>query len=576
MPLTQFLLPMNQLEQVMPPALLRAVGFTLLHSLWQGVALALVVALLLRLLQRQAALVRYRLAAVALLTLGGLAVVTFSYYYVQEPTPVAASQPAVVVPSTYPAPLVITSKTAAVLSANPTTAWRPLLAATTSYLERHLGVLVGLWLLGFVVMTVRLLAAFAYVRRLRGQQVSAVPVAWQQCLARLVARTGLHLRVQLLASSLVPSPLVIGHLKPVILLPLGVLNGLAPAEAEMILAHELAHIMRKDYLFNFVQAVAEVVFFYHPAVWFLSAVLHTERENCCDDLATQLGGSPRQLAHALASLAELTYFAPAPRLALALAGHGDSLLSRIQRLARPRPARATGLWPASCALLGVGLLLGGLLLAARAATPPHKHLTATRTRRATTRKSRPDTALRTGRPPLAASDEALQGVFQTHLLAEGLLPAAANYTLSLTATQFAINHVRQSATVAARYQRLYEAATGYRMTATTQYYTANEVVDQVGDTPPLAVHRPLPLPGPAAGAEADSTGSSQLALLQQLRRDGLVGPFTQHFTVEVTKAGVFLVNGQPQPASLLATYRPLFHLPARTAGGTTTIKLSVR
>lgn len=566
---------MNQLEQLMPPALLRAVGFMLLHSLWQGVALALAVALLLRLLQRQAALVRYRLAAIALLTLVGLAVVTFGYYYVQEPAPVAASQPAVVVPAAYPTPLVTTPETAAI-SANPTTAWRPLLAATTSYLERHLVVLVGLWLLGFVVMAVRLLAAFAYVRRLRGQQVSAVPVAWQQCLARLVARAGLRRRVQLLASSLVSSPLVIGHLKPVILLPLGVLNGLTPAELEMILAHELAHIMRKDYLFNFGQAVAEVIFFYHPGVWFLSAVLHTERENCCDDLATQLGGSPRQLAHALASLAELTYFAPAPRLALALAGHGDSLLSRVQRLARPRPARATGLWPASCALLGVGLLLGGLLVAARAATPHHKHLTATRIRRATTRKSRPATALRTGQPPLAASDEALQGVFQTHLLAEGLLPAAANYTLSLTATQFAINHVRQSATVAARYQRLYEAATGYRMTATTQYYTANEVVDQVGDTPPLAVHRPLPLPGPAAGAEGDSAGSSQLALLQQLRRDGLVGPFTQQFTVEVTKAGVLLVNGQPQPASLLVTYRPLLHLPARTAGGTTTIKLSVR
>jgi bla regulator protein BlaR1 len=70
---------MNQLENLMPPALLRAVGFTLLHSLWQGVVLALVVAMLLRLLQRQAAMVRYRLAAIALLTLVGLAAVTFGY-----------------------------------------------------------------------------------------------------------------------------------------------------------------------------------------------------------------------------------------------------------------------------------------------------------------------------------------------------------------------------------------------------------------------------------------------------------------------------------------------------------------
>jgi bla regulator protein BlaR1 len=520
--------------------------------------------------------VRYRLAAIALLTLVGLAVVTFGYYYGQKPALVATSPHVVVVPSAYPAPLVITPKTVALLSTNPSAVWRPLLVATTGYLERHLAVLVGLWLLGFVVMAVRLLAAFAYVRRLRGQQVSAVPVAWQQCMERLVVRAGLRLRVQLLASALVPSPLVIGHLKPVILLPMSVLSNLAPAELEMILAHELAHIMRKDYLFNFVQAVAEVLFFYHPAVWFLSAVLHTERENCCDDLATQLGGSPRQLAHALASLAELTYFAPAPRLALALAGRSDSLLSRVQRLARPRPARATGLWPASVALLGVGLLLGGLLFAARAATSHHKHLTATRTRRAATRKSRPDDAPRTGRLPLATSDDALQNLFQRQLLAEGLLPAAANYTLLLTATRFSINNIVQPAAVTARYQRLYEAATGYRITATTTYYTANEVVDQVGDVPLPVAHHPLPLPGKAASAETDSAAATQLALLQQLRHDGLVGPFAQQFALEVTKAGVFLVNGQPQPASLLATYRPLLRLPASSAGRTTTIKLSVR
>lgn len=565
---------MSQLEHLMPPALLRAVGFTLLHSLWQGVALVLVVAVLLRLLQRQAAVVRYRLAAIALLTLVGLAMVTFGYYYGQEPAPVVASQQAVVVPSAYPAPLLITPRLVAAHSVNSLATWQFALVATTGYLERHLAVLVGLWLFGFAVMAVRLLSAFAYVRRLRGQQVSAVPVAWQQCMERLVARAGLRFRVQLLASALVPSPLVIGHLKPVILLPLGVLSGLAPAELEMILAHELAHIIRKDYLFNFVQAVAEVLFFYHPAVWFLSAVLHTERENCCDDLATQLGGSPRQLAHALASLAELTYFAPAPRLALAFAGRSDSLLSRVQRLARPRPARATGLWPASVALLGVGLLLGGLLFAARAATPHRKHLTATRTRHATTRKSRPDDAFHTGRPPLATSDDALQSLFQRQLLAEGLLPAAANYTLLLTATQFSINNVTQSATIAARYQRLYEAATGYRLTPTTTYYTANEVVDQIGDTPLPVVHRPLPPLGPTAAADSDA--STQLALLQQLRRDGLIRPFAQQFALEVTKAGVFLVNGQPQPASLLATYRPLLHLPASTAGRTTTIKLSVR
>ena len=240
----------------------------------------------------------------------------------------------------------------------------------------------------------------------------------------------------------------------------------------MLLAHELAHIVRRDYLFNLLQAVAETVFFYHPAVWFLSGVLHAEREYCCDDLATQLTGSPQQLAHALAALAELTYQAPSgPRLALAASGHAGTLLHRVRRLTRPRPLKAAGFWPASVVLLGSGLLLAAVMLTAWAAPPHRTSRTETHTVRISTTRDQPDDAPHTGRAPLAASDAAMLALFQAQLCADGLLPDTTNYALALTSSQLLINSQPQPASLLPRYHRLYEAATGYRLTATTTYHS---------------------------------------------------------------------------------------------------------
>lgn len=540
---------MPMLDHLIAPALGRALGWTLLHSLWQGTGLGFGVALLLWVLRQQAAVVRYRVAAVALATLVGLAGATFAHYYQQAPAPVAPVIVRFVSQPTYAALVSHQHATQTLPS------WRGLLLSAPVYLEQHLAVGVWLWLLGFTLMLGRLVLALRYVRRLR-QRVSPVPEAWQQVLARLITRAGLARPVALRASALVPSPLVIGYLKPVILLPLSVASGLRPAELEMILAHELAHILRRDYLFNFVQTLAETVFFYHPAVWFLATVLHAERENCCDDLAAQLSGNPRQLARALAALAELTADAPPlPRLTLAAGVRRGSLLSRVRRLAQGRPAPATGLWPATLALLVLGLCLGGLLHSAQAARRTHSTLM--RTRRATTTKHTPDDAPRTAHPPLAASDDALQLLLQQQLQADGLLSTTDQYDILLTNNQLLVNGQLQSAAWLPRYQRLYEAATGRRMTAATTYRTQNEVTYQVAPTPP-----------------ADDP--AQAALLEQLRRDGLVPANARQFQVAVTKAGVLLLNGQPQPPARLVVYRPLLHLPPNSAGRTTTLTLAVR
>ena len=351
---------MNTLEQLVSPALLRALGWTLLHSLWQGALAAAVLAVALLVLRRHAAAVRYRAAAGTLAALVLLAAGTFGYYYGVREAPAApvlavgasagqsAEQPIVAVQLRLPN---------AVAAAPRPPAW---LAVARRHFDQNLPWLVLAWALGLLVMSLRLLGGLLYVRRLRRHRTRPLPAAWQARLGALAARAGLRRPVALRESGLVTAPLVVGHLRPLVLLPLGAVAGLPVACVEAILAHELAHVLRRDYLVNLLQTLAETVFFYHPAVWFIGQCLRAERENCCDDLATQLvGGDPLRLARALTALAEWSQadvLAPAPRLALAATGGRGSLLGRVRRLVQGPPARPTR----GESLAAVALLLGGL------------------------------------------------------------------------------------------------------------------------------------------------------------------------------------------------------------------------
>ena len=141
--------------------------------------------------------------------------------------------------------------------------------------------------------------AAAHARRTAGR------ATWQRMATRLSRRLHIGRAITLLESALVDVPTVIGWLKPVVLLPASALAGLSPQQLEAILAHELAHIRRHDYLVNLLQTLVETVLFYHPAVWWLSRRIRIERENCCDDLAVSLCGDPVAYAQALADLEAL-------------------------------------------------------------------------------------------------------------------------------------------------------------------------------------------------------------------------------------------------------------------------------
>jgi GWxTD domain-containing protein len=269
-------------------------GWTLLHFLWQGTAIAVVHAIV-RSLFGGSAQRRYLLACAAL---------------------------------------------AAMVAAPPLT-WLALPNAgmgglatwsiSSSAWERLLPAIVASWLAGVLVFSVRLLGAWRFTARLRSTSHPA-PAEWQVQLER-IARSlfNANQRVSLMISSLVDVPTVVGWLRPAILVPVEFLTGFPFEHIEALLAHELAHIRRRDYLASLLQSVAEAVLFYHPAVWWISEQIRSERELCCDDMAVTACGDVLVYARALAQLEALQ----PPRLNSVVAANGGSLVSRIRRLIEP-------------------------------------------------------------------------------------------------------------------------------------------------------------------------------------------------------------------------------------------------
>jgi hypothetical protein len=285
----------------------QALGWTLVQFLWQGTVIWAVYALIRALTRRRlSAHARY---AMACATLGLMAATPLWTLHEQLGTPLVPA-------------LTIWSPDA----------WRVALPW-----------LVAAWMSGVLVFCWRLVDGWRAASRLRSLRTGPAPWEWRQTLETLALRAGVSRPIRLLTSALIEIPVVIGWWRPVILAPTAMLAGLPPAYLESMLAHELAHIRRIDYLVNLLQGVVEAALFYHPAVWWVSREIRAERERCCDDEAVRLVGDVWAYAHALA---ELEARRPAHRQALA--ANGGSLVDRIRRL--------LGQAPAVDALPGIGVV----------------------------------------------------------------------------------------------------------------------------------------------------------------------------------------------------------------------------
>jgi beta-lactamase regulating signal transducer with metallopeptidase domain len=202
--------------------------------------------------------------------------------------------------------------------------------------------LVIVWAIGVALLSIRLIGAWWLTRRLVHAHVRPVSDDLKARALELARRLRISRPVRLCESLLVEVPTVVGWLRPVILVPASTLTGLTPNQLQAVLAHELAHVRRHDYLVNLAQAVIETLLFYHPAVWWVSRTVREEREHCCDDLAIALCGDAVAYARALCELEECR----AAHANLALAATGGSLVNRVRRiLGRPSyDASATSRW----------------------------------------------------------------------------------------------------------------------------------------------------------------------------------------------------------------------------------------
>jgi beta-lactamase regulating signal transducer with metallopeptidase domain/chaperonin cofactor prefoldin len=315
-------LPLLQID-----ILIRVLGMGLLHSLWQCAVVGALAWLALRTLRDAAPQARYivacaALAACVLWPAAEVAEQLSTELSIAHGTQAAAS------------PLQgIASMLAAYVRGDGSAATP--LALQSAALEFALPWLVAAWAAGAGLMLLRLAGGLRWVHRLQRDARDCEDQTWQTRLDRLAQRFGLS-GVRLVVSDDASGPLSTGILRPMVLVPASLFARMPVEMLEALLAHELAHIRRYDYLANLLQHAAEALLFHHPVVWWLSNRIRHEREQAADSLAVAVIGEPRRLALALF---ELDRFAlehtVSPALTLAQAAHGGHLMSRIQSLLRP-------------------------------------------------------------------------------------------------------------------------------------------------------------------------------------------------------------------------------------------------
>jgi beta-lactamase regulating signal transducer with metallopeptidase domain len=352
----------------------QAVAWALLQFLWQGTALGAVTGLALFGLRRGASDIRYVVASIGMALMLTLPVVTgVQKYQALRSANASAAANAVVF---HDGTLVAGGERFAFDRLEWLGAARPATQASGAVVQASreefaaiMRVCFVLWMVGVAVLTLRLITGWIWIQRMRSHGVRPAAPAWELVLAHLSRQLHIRRTIALLESTRVDVPTVIGWLKPVVLLPASAIAALSPAQLEAILAHELAHIRRHDYLVNLLQTVVETLLFYHPAVWWISRRIRIERENCCDDLAVSLCGDPVAYANALADLESLrSSIAPFRRLdGPAMAATGGSLLQRVRRLLGV-PTAHSGVRPTWLAASAALLIVGGMTVGAHGIT----------------------------------------------------------------------------------------------------------------------------------------------------------------------------------------------------------------
>ncbi len=310
-----------------------ALGITILHSLWQGFLSLFLLALFLRFGKAKQPNTRFTVAfATLLIFLAAFGGTLCQQWIDLAPTPV-------ITPSTeFPAETIgVSSSSLAQTALEPTTVvesssnWETGLTRLTQLAPW----LAWLWVVGSFIFGLRLVNGIVQSQRLR-YRTQPIPANWQQQVKKLSQRLGINQAVSYASTNRSNTPLTLGWIKPIILIPTSLLTMMPADQLEAIFIHELAHIKRRDYLWNLIQSVAEIILFYHPAYWYISSVLERERELACDKLTINVTQRPRVYAQALLQVA--TQATQIPLQSVAASGK-RGLSDRIQQIIYPGRAQ---------------------------------------------------------------------------------------------------------------------------------------------------------------------------------------------------------------------------------------------
>jgi D-alanyl-D-alanine endopeptidase (penicillin-binding protein 7) len=307
-------------ESVSP--LVTGIGWTLIHFLWQGLLLGSATALALAMMRNARPQQRYLVACTALFMC--VAWPAFDLMVRLQASDSSVAELGFMI--------------RLVPGAMADDAWLP-------YLQHNLIWIVALWGACALVLALRMVLGLLWVRHAVAHHSG--DAHWQAQLTQLAGRFAIGRPVRLRVIEHLASPVTAGWWRPVVLVPASLLTGMAPHLLEALLAHEMAHVKRHDYLVNLAQNLVETLLFYHPTVWWISGQVRIEREQIADDIAASILGEPRRLALALSEL-ERIQFSPQH---LAMAANGGNLMNRIQRLLRPTTHTLN--WKAALPVLGL-------------------------------------------------------------------------------------------------------------------------------------------------------------------------------------------------------------------------------
>ncbi|MEO5980504.1 MAG: M56 family metallopeptidase [Chryseolinea sp.] len=318
-----------------------ALGWTLLHSLWFGFLCFSITWIALRLLPSRMSDLRYIVATVGLLFILISSVVVFVLMLPSEISqPVVTANNNLVRLATYQIP-------------QDSYTTPGILAVATEFIRVNMSFIVFVWVIGALITSLKVFGGYLYVSKIRSQS-NVIDGGWEPKIQQLAERLGVYRYVVLAESALIRAPVVMGYIKPMILVPVGMMSGLSTEQLETIFIHELTHIRRGDYIVNIFQSFLEAIYFFNPFVWALSDMMRREREHCCDDAVLEVHGNPLAYVKALASLEEARLTRAG--VALSLAEDKNHLLKRIKRIMEKSVQRYSGrekLVPAVLLVLGL-------------------------------------------------------------------------------------------------------------------------------------------------------------------------------------------------------------------------------